>query len=147
MKIGEIAKAAGVTVQGIRYYESEGLLPRHGRTEGGYRVFGPGDLERIEFIKKAKFLGLTLGEIRDILHIQAQEQPTCVHVRSLLETKVAEVEHMLQELEDFRSQLVTLLEQSGALEDCRPSGGRICGIIEQASLTARPSALSRLRPR
>lgn len=145
MKIGELAKAAGLTVQTIRYYESEGVLPPHRRTESGYRIFGPNDLERLEFIKKAQRLGLSLAEIRDILAIQAQQQPTCLHVRSVLEAKVAEADRVLRELAEFRDQLEHLLEQAGTLEDCRPSGGRICGIIEQASLMAQPTLLQMIK--
>lgn len=146
MKIGEIARAAGLKVQTLRYYESEGVLPSHKRTEGGYRIFGGEDLERLEFIKKAKRLGLSLTEIRDIIAIQEQQQPTCGHVRSLLENKVAEVDRVLRELQEFRAELVGLLEQSGGLEDCGPTGGRICGIIEGASFSASASVLERLKP-
>ena len=147
MKIGELAKATGLKVQTLRYYETEGVLSTHQRTESGYRIFGPSDLERLEFIKKAKRLGLYLTEIKDILSIQEQQQPTCGHVRSLLEAKVTEVNQALLELQEFRTELVGLLEQSGGLEDCRPSGGRICGIIEGASISAKPVVLDRMRRR
>lgn len=145
MKIGEIARTAGLKVQTLRYYESEGVLPSHKRTEGGYRIFGTEDLERLEFIKKAKRLGLSLMEIRDIIAIQEQ-QPTCEHVRSLLENKVAEVDRVLREMQEFRAELVGLLEQSGGLEDCEPTGGWVCGIIEGASFSASASVLERLKP-
>lgn len=146
MKIGELAEATGLRVDTIRYYEAAGVLPRHRRTEGGYRIFTPDDVGRIEFIKQAKRLGLSLTEIRDILSIQAADQPTCVHVRGVLEAKVQEVEQALRELTEFRSYLRRLLERTVDLVDCRPEGGRICSIIEQASVPERPEVLERLRP-
>lgn len=146
MKIGELAEVTGLKIDTIRYYEGAGLLARHQRTESGYRIFTAEDVERIEFIKQAKRLGLSLTEIRDILSIQAVDQPTCVHVRGLLEAKVQEVEQALQELTEFRSYLRRLLERSVDLVDCRPEGGRICSIIEQASVPQRPEVLERLRP-
>lgn len=141
MKIGELARVVGVRVDTIRYYEAQGLLSPHPRTEGGYRVFGPQDVERLSFIKKAKRLGLSLAEVKEILTIESQQQPTCRHVRSLLETKVVEIDEALRELEALRRYMVELVEQSGALEDCRPTGGRICSIIEQIPLDARPAVL------
>ena len=145
MKIGEVAKQTGLSVPTLRYYEAEGVLPRHGRTESGYRVFGQEDVERIQFIKKAKRLGLSLGEIRDIFAVQAARQPTCIHVRALLETKLDEVKRALAELEQFQTYLVLLLDEASALNDCRPSGGRICSIIEESSISESPAILEKLR--
>lgn len=145
MKIGELANATGLKVDTIRYYEAQGLLATHPRTESGYRVFGPQDAERLDFIKKAKRLGLSLAEVRDILAIQSQQRPTCQHVRSLLSAKVVEIDKALRELETLRQSLVSLLERSGGWEDCRPTGGRICSIIEQVPLGAQPAVVQRLR--
>lgn len=136
MKIGDIARATGLTVPTIRYYEQQGILPRLGRTESGYRVFGADDLQRLEFVKQAKRLGLSLTEIGDILAVQAKEQPTCLHVRAMLESKIATIERTLRELHDFRDHLQELVDDSADLEDCRTSGGRICKIIEQALFEA-----------
>lgn len=146
MKIGKVAEATGLKIDTIRYYEAAGLLSHHQRTDSGYRIFTSEDLERIEFIKRAKRLGLSLTEIRDILTIQAADQPTCIHVRGLLEAKVAEVEQAMRELAHFRTYLTRLLERSVNLLDCRPEGGRICSIIEQASIPERPEVLEKLKP-
>lgn len=147
MKIGELAKATGLSAETIRYYERAGLLPRHRRTGGGYRIFGGDDLERIEFVKQAKRLGLSLAEVRDILAVRAADQPTCVHVRTLLEAKVEEVDRARRELAEFEASLRALLECTAELVDCRPEGGRICSIVETASLPDRPQALERIPAR
>lgn len=146
MKIGEVARAAGLTVETVRYYEAVRLLPRHVRTPGGYRVFTPEDLERIEFIQKAKRLGLSLSDIRDILAVQAADQATCSHVRDLLEGKIAEADAAIDELTEFRGRLSQLLERFSGLQDCRPTGGRVCSIIEGTPIPERPRVLAELQP-
>jgi len=146
MRIGELARATGLNVETIRYYERIGVLLPRGRTEDGYRVFDPKDRERVEFIKQAKQLGLSLAQIKDILAIQSAQQPTCVHVRALLEARLEDAEQALRELSDFRDRLRGLLERSADLEDCRPIGGRICSIIEEASAASAPSVLEQRKP-
>ena len=143
MKIGELAKATGVTAKTIRFYENEGLLPQPERTLSGYRKYGSEYTGRLEFIRKAKRLGLSLDEIRDILHFHDRSDPTCKHVRSLLDEKIGQVEGALEDLQGFRSELSRLRDEAGALDDCRPSGGRICGIIERVSFYNEEVALPR----
>jgi DNA-binding transcriptional MerR regulator len=138
MKIGELARATGLNTRTIRFYEQEGLLPDPQRTSSGYRVYGPQDVDLLEFIRKAKRLGFSLEEIKSILHLHDRREPTCLHVRSLLEEKLAQVDRVLEDLQKFRAEIVRLREEAGDLVDCRPTGGRICGIIEGASLGAGP---------
>ena len=132
MKIGEVAGATGLTTKTIRFYESEGLLLDPARTGSGYRVYEPIDVERLGFILKAKRLGLSLSEIRSILYLHDVEKPTCAHVSALLDEKLSQVAKVLVELQELRDELRRLRARAGTLEDCRPSGGRICGIIEQS---------------
>lgn len=146
MKIGQVAQVTGLNIRTIRFYEEHGVLPPHPRTESGYRIFDAGDLERLDFIKKAKRLGLSLLEIKDILAITDQGQATCTHVRQLLTAKVDELNRAMRELAEFRTAMVELLEDAGPLQDCRPTGGRVCGIIEQAPPVIQPAVLQRMRP-
>lgn len=134
MKIGELARATGLNTRTIRFYEQEGLLPDPGRTSSGYRMYGPADVERLEFVRKAKRLGLSLEEVRSILHLHDHSEATCQHVRFLLEEKLAQIDQVLEDLQKFRAEILRLRDDLGDLADCRPSGGRICGIIEGASL-------------
>lgn len=144
MKIGQVAQMTGLNIRTIRFYEEHGLLSRHARTESGYRIFDAGDLERLDFIKKAKRLGLSLLEIKDILAITDQGEATCTHVRQLLTAKVDEVDRAIKEMVEFRAAMVELLEDAGPLQDCRPTGGRVCGIIEQAPPVVHPTVLQRM---
>ncbi len=130
MRIGGLAATTGLTMKTIRFCEGEGLLPVPGRTTSGYRFYGETDTKRLGFVLKAKRLGLSLEEIKSILQLHDRREPTCVHVRSLLDEKLSQVEKAIAELREFRAELSTLRDQAGSLVDCRPLGGDICGIIE-----------------
>lgn len=146
MKIGELAKAAGLSAKTIRFYEAEGLIQDPPRTESGYRAYADADLDRLAFILKAKRLGLTLAEITGILALHDRSEPTCVHVRSLLEEKVAQIETVIQDLLGFKEELETLRDHATSLVDCRPLGGNICSIIEQSGMKVTPSSLGWAEP-
>ncbi|MFQ5381964.1 MAG: MerR family transcriptional regulator [Dehalococcoidia bacterium] len=86
MQIGEVARQSGVSAKTVRYYESIGLMLEPPRSSSGYRAYGEADLSRLRFIVRAKKLGLTLGEIADVIGA-SDEQVSCPHVLALLETK------------------------------------------------------------
>ena len=134
MKIGELAKAIGLSAKTIRFYEGEGLIPEPPRTGSGYRSYSEPDVARLAFILKAKRLGLSLDEIKGILGLHDRSEPTCVHVRSLLEEKLAQIEKAIQDLLGFKGELESLRDQATSLVDCRPLGGNICSIIEQSGI-------------
>ena len=134
MKIGELAKLFGLNSGSIRYYESIGLLKHPDRTQANYRVYGKEHIERLQFIMKAKRLGFSLVDIKGILLLYDENKPTCLHVRSLLEDKIKDAEAKLQGILEFRDELIRLRAHADDLEDCRPSGGRICSIIEESEL-------------
>ena len=146
MKIGEMAKATGLSTKTIRFYEAEGLIPNPPRTHSGYRSYADSDVARLEFILKAKRLGLSLDEIKGILKLHERSQPTCVHVRSLLEEKVAQIETVIQDLMVFKEGLEALRDQNTSLAGCRPSGGNICSIIEQNGIKVAASNLGWTEP-
>lgn len=146
MKIGELAKSTGATAKTIRYYESIGLLEEPQRTESGYRLYGTGDADRLEFVKKAKRLGLSLEEIRSIIQLYRRKEPTCLHVRSLLDSKLDQADRAIADLQEFRAELARIRDESGTIGDCRPSGGHICGIIERSGFGIKDEALTWLEP-
>lgn len=131
MKIGELAAATGLTPKTIRFYEGIGLLENPARTESGYRQYGPADVERLGFIKKAKRLGLSLDEVKDILKIHEHDQAPCVHVISMLDQKLAQIEAVIQELDEFRQELERLNAESKGIPE--PAAGQpcICGIVDR----------------
>ena len=147
MKIGELARTVGVTPITIRYYESMGLLPRPGRTSSNYRVYGAEHVERLQFIRKAKRLGLSLEEIKGILYLHDRQEAPCVHVLALLDQKVEQVNGILKELRIFRRELVRLKEEYQARLDQLPEDARICSIIERGIHTKGQVALAWLEGR
>ena len=131
MKIGELGKATGLTAKTIRFYEHIQLLDDPGRTESGYRQYGAEDVERLEFIKKAKRLGLSLDEIRDILKIRALSQSPCVHVLALLNQKLEQVDSVIRQMEEFRQALQQLGADSHEVAEQAAGQPCVCGIIEK----------------
>lgn len=128
MRIGELAAALGLNPKTIRYYEALGLLPATPRTAGGYRLYGDAGRERLQFILKARAIGLTLEEIGEILTLRAQGEQPCEHVLALLDRKLAAADEHLRALEDFRGELASLRNE--AAESIRLTGGGVCAIIE-----------------
>ena len=72
MKIGTLARQADVAIDTVRYYERQGLLPAPERTQSGYRSYAADDVARLRFIRRAKTLGFTLAEIRELLALSAR---------------------------------------------------------------------------
>ena len=106
MKIGELAREAGVSVQTVRYYERRGLLPTPDRTTSGYREYDGSDVRRLSFIGRAKELGFTLSEVQELLNLQVRRGTTADDVR----------EQALEKLESTRSKIRDLRSISAALE-------------------------------
>lgn len=123
LQIGDVAAAAGVSVDTVRFYERERLLQTVGRTQGGFRLFGPDAVDRIRFIKQAQELGLALDEIRTML--KADGSAECRQVHDLLLAKLAEIDERMRRMRAFRRQLATYLaecehtlEREGEDADC-----------------------------
>jgi MerR family copper efflux transcriptional regulator len=129
--IGRVAKAAGLSVQAVRYYERLGLLPLAHRTESGYRVYGAETEDRLRFIKRAQALGFSLNEVREILRLRYEGTSPCECVRKLLQTKLDQVERQIRELEGFRHDLRQTLRQSRKLPRLPHNASSICPLIEK----------------
>lgn len=111
-RIGEIATRTGLTPDALRYYERLGLLPRSQRTEGGFRIYTPDALERVRFIKQAQTIGLTLGDIRELVRrLDGDEGEELSGVTALLIARLTEVDARLGELREFRRTLKSYLQK------------------------------------
>ena len=100
LQIGEVAKRAGVSIDTLRYYEKVKLLPRAGRSTGGFRLFAAEHVDRVRFIKQAQDLGFSLDEIRDLLATGGSDE--CRTVRDLLKSKLSEMDERLKSMKQFR---------------------------------------------
>ena len=103
MRIGELAKRAGVTTDTIRYYEREGLLGPPARTPAGYRDYDEVALEDLRFIKKGQTLGLRLTDMREVMAITSGGGVCCDHVRTTITARRKEVDEQIRELQELRS--------------------------------------------
>lgn len=116
MFIGELAKRSGVGVETVRFYEREGLLPEPPRTGGGYRVYDAGAVRRVRFILRAKELGFTLAETKELLELRVIDPDACGDVEATARAKIAVVDARMQELERIRTVLGDLVRACAANE-------------------------------
>ncbi len=131
LKIGQLAKQAGFSTKAIRYYELLRLLSEPDRMASGYRVYSQKDMERLEFIEKAKRLGFSLDDIRDILILSEQQEQPCVHVVALLDQKLKQVDDVPRDLKAFRKELARPHKEPAEQIERLPAGAAICGIVER----------------
>ena len=125
MRIGELARQAGIPVETIRYYEREQLLPEPARTAANYRHYGQPQLERLLFIRQCRALDLSLQEIRALLEVRDNPAGTCLTANQVLDEHIGHVEARIRELQELAHQLHTLralcLDEHPAAE---------CGILQ-----------------
>ncbi|GAB4323079.1 MAG: Hg(II)-responsive transcriptional regulator [Candidatus Zixiibacteriota bacterium] len=133
MTIGALAARTKVNRETIRFYERESLMPKPDRTTGGYRVYSSSDVQRLHFIQRAKALGFTLVEIRELLGIADGRISRCTEVRAIAEDRLASIERQIEDLERLRQSLRALVKR------CR-TARRIegCPIIETLSKGEQP---------
>lgn len=121
MKIGELAQRAEVNIDTVRYYERQGLLPVPQRLRSGYRQYEQDDVARLRFVRRAKALGFTLTEIRDLMELSSHRERDMAGMKIAAIRKLSDVEEKLAELTRIRDGLKTLVASCpghGALEQC-----------------------------
>lgn len=121
IRIGELAKLTETTVETIRFYEKEGLLPEPSRSEGNYRLYGDGHVERLRFIRHCRTLDMALGEVRTLLRYRDTPAEDCADVNALLDEHIDAVEARIKELMLLKQHLVTLRRKctsTAATESC-----------------------------
>ncbi len=105
MQIGIVAKKIGLSVDAIRFYEHNGLLPRPPRTDGGFRRYAENDVETLAFVRRVQGLGFKLSEIRDLLKLRGNRLQPCAPVQRRLQEKLADVQRKLSDLHKLEHEL------------------------------------------
>ena len=105
MQIGIVAKRSGLSVDAIRFYERNGLLPHPPRTEGGFRRYGDNDVDTLAFIRRVQGLGFKLSEIRGLLRLRGNRLQPCAPVQRRLQEKLADVQRKLGDLHKLEHEL------------------------------------------
>jgi MerR family copper efflux transcriptional regulator len=108
LNIGEAAKASGVSTKMIRHYESIGLTGAARRTEAGYRLYAQRDVQVLQFIHRARALGFSLEQIRELLALWQDKARASADVRLLARSHIAELERKIAEMEAMKRTLATL---------------------------------------
>jgi len=124
MQIGEAARLTGVSAKMIRHYEAIGLIPSADRRDSNYRDYGHHDVHRLGFIRRARDLGFSIDEIRDLLRLWADTHRSSADVKALTEAHIAELDQKIQLMGEMRATLATLANACDG--DHRPD----CPIIE-----------------
>ena len=129
MRIGELAEHAGISTKAIRYYEQLGILTPPARTAAGYRAYDETALGRLGFVRAAQALGLTLGEIRQIISFRDDGAAPCAHVTALLQRRATELGARIAELQQLQGELQQLAERATTLDPKQCTPERVCHII------------------
>lgn len=110
MQIGEASRLTGVSAKMIRHYESIGLIPSADRRDSNYRDYGHHDVHRLGFIRRARDLGFSMDQIRELLKLWGDTQRSSADVKSLTETHIAELEQKIRALAEMRDTLAHLAD-------------------------------------
>lgn len=129
MQIGEVARKVGVAPSAIRFYEESGLLPEPERTRSGYRDYDPSVIDRLAFVRAGQAVGLTLGELREVLEIRDRGDAPCRHVTELIDTRIDEIDQRIKDLRHLRRDLMTVAGKAAVVDpaDCPPES--VCRIL------------------
>jgi DNA-binding transcriptional MerR regulator len=135
LKIGDLARATGTTVETIRYYERIGLLAGPPRTEGNCRYSGASDLARLDFIRHARDLGFDIAEIRSLIDLAHNPDQDCADADRIATGHLEAVERKIASLALLRDELVRMV---GACRGGRAADCRVLEVLGRHDLCAAP---------
>ena len=114
MRIGQMSKQAGVSIDAIRFYERSRLLAAPTRSEGGFRLYSSDDLSALQFIRSLQTLGFSLNEIRDFVSLRTNDLRACSAVRKMLDHKLQDIHAKRNALAKLESELKAALTKCNA---------------------------------
>lgn len=121
LTIGHLGRETGTKVETIRFYEKSGLLPEPRRTDGNYRAYDESHLRRLSFIRRARDLGFSLDQVRELLSLSDDRSKSCAAVDDIASAHRAEVECKIRDLQALKIELDNLIDQCGCgtIAQCR----------------------------
>ena len=135
MKIGELAVESSTSIETIRYYEREGLLPAPARTQGNFRVYDASHHDRLLFVRFCRGLDMSLDEIRVLLRFKDAPSEDCGDVNALLDAHIGHVSTRIRELQALEQQLKALRARCGLSQSADQ-----CGILSGMTRAAQAPA-------
>jgi len=136
LTIGKVARAAGLRPSAIRFYESNGILPRPTRLPNGYRSYGESMVAILRFIRRAERLGIKLSDVKRLLELVRDGRQPCCEVKDLARRYVQEIDIKLRELQGLRAELQALQRNRTSTKGSEV----ICPLIERSG--SQPSLFS-----
>jgi MerR family mercuric resistance operon transcriptional regulator len=122
--IGALSRHTGTNVETIRYYERVGLLPSPARSSGGYRLYVTAHLERLTFIRRARTLGFSIGDVRTLLRLADERKRTCAEARVVADAHLEDVRAKISDLRRMERVLKATVAR------CALGRGTHCPVIE-----------------
>jgi len=133
MKVREVARRSGVADHVVRYYTRIGLLKPTRSPHNRYKQYKDSDVSRLRFIRQAKSLGYTLGEISKIFHEASRRNSPCPMVREIIAGRIEENRSKLNELAALQKRMERALGKWSKLPDGMPDGESVCYLIESTA--------------
>ena len=137
MKIGQLAKLTGCSIQSIRFYEKGRLLSAPRRSDGNYRLYDQKNLEQLIFIKHCRNLDITLAEIKQLLHLKQSPETQCEEVNDLIDGHIIQIDLRTHELKKLKASLTSLRSKCSAAQIVKD-----CGILQDLSSESSHQELS-----
>ncbi len=134
MTVSELARRAGVTADTVRHYTRCGLLVPVRDESNGYNCYSNGDLTRLLFIRKARLLGFSVGNVSDILQESRHGHSPCPQVRKLMDKHLQETRRKLQDLENLQVRMEHAVALWVNMPDSIPDGEAVCQLIEAIAM-------------
>ena len=134
MTVSELARRAGVTADTVRHYTHSGLLAPIRGKNNGYNCYSSGDLVRLLFIRKARLLGFSLGDVSNILNERSCGHSPCPQVRKIMELRLQETQLRMQDLEKLRARMEHAAALWEKMPDGMPDGNAVCHLIENIAM-------------
>lgn len=128
LTIGVVARRAGLGLETVRFYERQGLIEEPPRRPSGYREYPEGVIARLAFIRRAKELGFTLTEIKELLALRLDPQTPAAEIRQRAEGKIAAIQDKIHSLQRMKKALKQLTSACG----CHGTGGE-CSLLHALS--------------
>lgn len=129
LSIGEFSKATGCAIETIRYYEREGIISKPSRTLGGHRLYSKANLQQMRFVLKARQMGFSLVEVKELLNLSQDSEQPCQEVLDMADRNLEAIQKKIDQLASFKEELKGL---TSTCKNCcaGKSSASECNIIE-----------------
>lgn len=133
LTIGQLARRTGTKAETIRYYERIGLLAAPSRSGGNYRHYAPDATRQLAFVRRARELGFSIGQVRELLGLATEQDADCTRIDEVARTHVEAIEHKIRDLRQLKTELERMIGScpGGRVSDCRVLDA-LSGSTEQA---------------